>query len=513
MLTTREQVEAVVSASQQTSPRLGVRLLAAGHITGEALQAALTAQAVGRNPRLGDLLVAMGALSRETLEAVLQEECRPAVLDLFRYPLLSRHLNRLPAEAAWKYQALPVEQVGDVLVLAFAAPPSPSDMAGLRFIVGQPVFALQCAQPELFPQLLKRYYPDVSQTLLASARLKPEAYQALLKPSEGTARQFRQMVASAVNAGASDLHIRPASGGHQVLMRVDGAFQALMVLPTPEGARIVRHVEVLAGIDFSKKDRPREGRLSFSHENRMIDLRISVISGKGGDSAVFRLADPMRQGATLESLGLPTAFRWALDKTLNRPSGLFLVTGPTGSGKTTTLYAFLNTLQKRGLHIVTAEDPVEKTLEGVNQFESPRLQELLPQLLRHDPDVILIGELRNESTVQTAIRAALTGHLVLTSLHANDAVSTVHRLLGLGADVPSLSGCFRGTLSQRLVPRPCSACEGAGCGACMQTGQAGRQLLAELAYPLPSFSGLQSNCSYQDIQKHLHFISGIRLPA
>jgi type II secretory ATPase GspE/PulE/Tfp pilus assembly ATPase PilB-like protein len=407
---------------------------------------------------------------------------------------------------------LPVERVGSTLVVAFPAKPADDQLAAVRFAAGLPVVAFQASSPALLQSLVARHYADTSATFVKNALLDKGRYAKATADVQTPAGFFRYLVALAIGNGASDIHLRPyPDGSCKVLLRVDGLFRPVRDVTAKDVQALVRHIEALSGLDFFNRVSAKEGRLSIEYETRQVDLRVSVIGGASGDSVVLRVLDPLRFPASLEQLALPKPQLRALGGVLMRPHGMLVATGPTGSGKTTTLYTLLKELHARGLHVVTAEDPVEYRLAGINQFEGSDFSALLPKLLRHDPDVLMVGELRDEATVRMALNAALTGHLVLSTVHANDSASTVHRLLGLGAPMHILASCLTGILSQRLVRLLCVSCAGAGCQACGGTGFLGRTLAAELAKPRRSLAGFEGTPSYVDMVSHLDYLGGVTL--
>jgi general secretion pathway protein E len=374
------------------------------------------------------------------------------------------------------------------------------------------VVAVRASNPALLRTLIARHYPNPANTFVRNAFIERDAYSKLTGSADTPAGFFRSLVAHAISNGASDIHLRPLpDGSSQVYMRVDGMLRDYKNVTQKQVASLIRHVEIMASIDFMSKTASKEGRLAIEHDGRQVDLRVSVIPGPSGESVVLRILDPLRFPASLDSLALPRPQLRALSGILMRPHGLLVAVGPTGSGKTTTLYTLLRELLARNLHIVTAEDPVEYRLHGINQFESRDFAGLLPQLLRHDPDVVMVGELRDEKTVAMAVNAALTGHLVLSTVHANDSASTIHRLLGLGAPMHVLTSSLAGILGQRLVRLTCNSCGGAGCEECGRTGYLGRTLVAELAKPRVSMAHLSGVPSHAEVQSHLDFLGGVTL--
>jgi type IV pilus assembly protein PilB len=512
LIATASQLAALLELRSKPAPRIGELLVAQGDVALDAVQAAVVSKTAGNRARLGDILVAMGVVTRDTIEGTLAAYTATPVLDLRKYPLNPEALAALTATASNLYRCLPVEQLGKTLVVAFQETPRPDQLQALRFASGSAVVAVLASQAPLLESLMARHFPNTDSTILVHPKFNKEKYLQLSSAAETSAGFFRYLTALAIANKASDVHLRPHQDGtRQVLLRVDGSFRQVKVVSEKDVQGLVRHIEVLSNIDSFSKNRPKEGRLTFEHDGRNVDLRVSVITSVNGDSVVLRVLDPQRLPDSLEQLALPTAAQTALAEVLVRPHGLLLATGPTGSGKTTTLYTLLKELQARKLHVVTAEDPVEARLPGVNQFQTNDFGALLPQLLRHDPDVIMVGELRDERTVMMAVNAALTGHLVLSTVHANDSASTLHRLLGLGAPLHMLSSSLSGILSQRLVRLTCLACTGIGCGACDGSGYRGRTLAVELARPRASLSSLSGSPSHTELESHLNFIGDVTL--
>lgn len=512
VVSTPEELRTALLLKAREHMRIGDLLVAAKLVTPEVVQAALAAKAVGKSGRLGDILVGMGAVSREALDQVLAQQAGTLVLDIRAFPVNAAAIALLPGNAANLYQGLPVEVIDGTLVVAFGDLPSSDQLAGVRFAAGQPVQPIRASNPSLLKDLIGRYYANAASTTIRHAQMSREQYDAITATADTPAALLRKTVSHAIALGASDIHIRPHSdGSRRILFRVDGHLREMFALEKAKVAGFIRHLEIFSNIDSFNRIAPKEGRFSVDHDGRPVDMRVSIIASSQGESAVLRILDPARFPESLSHLSLPKTLIRSLSGVLMRPHGLLVATGPTGSGKTTTLYTLLKELQARNLHVVTAEDPVEYQLEGINQFETQDFAGLLPQLLRHDPDVVMVGELRDEKTVQMALNAALTGHLVLSSVHANDSASTVHRLLGLGAPLHLLVSSLSGIVSQRLVRMTCVSCAGHGCAECGRTGYLGRTLAAEMARPLPSLMTLQGMPAHADVRQHLEFVSGLTL--
>jgi len=295
------------------------------------------------------------------------------------------------------------------------------------------------------------------------------------------------LLTQAARDGASDIHIEPYERHSSVRFRVDGTLREVVQPNRALHAALISRLKIMAQLDIAEKRLPQDGRISLRLGSRAVDVRVSTLPGAHGERAVLRLLDKSGARLTLEAVGLQGPVLRQLEQLIAQPHGILLVTGPTGSGKTTTLYAALQRLDASQLNIMTVEDPIEYELPGVGQTQvQPKIDltfaRALRAILRQDPDVIMIGEIRDLETAEIAIQASLTGHLVLATLHTNDAVSAVTRLTDMGIEPFLLSSSLLGVLAQRLVRKTCTACHGAGCSACGQTGFAGRTGVFELMH-------------------------------
>jgi type II secretory ATPase GspE/PulE/Tfp pilus assembly ATPase PilB-like protein len=323
----------------------------------------------------------------------------------------------------------------------------------------------------------------------------------------------------ALTAGASDVHLESGAGGLRVRQRSDGVLRDVSVLPPQYQAGIVSRVKLLAGLDIAERRLPQDGRARVRLADREVDLRISTLPALHGESVVVRILDHAAGRRELAELGMPTDLQARFDRLVRRPNGLVLVTGPTGSGKTTTLYAALDRINAPGVKIVTVEDPVEYEIPGVTQIPVNRkaglgFANVLRSILRHDPDVVMVGEMRDRETAELAIQAALTGHLVFSTLHTNDAPGGVTRLVDMGIEPFLVAAVVQGILAQRLVRMVCSACSeryapsstemarapgplpghdqyrrARGCAACFGSGYRGRTGVYELLVPTEDMRG------------------------
>ena len=298
-------------------------------------------------------------------------------------------------------------------------------------------------------------------------------------------RMLNALLTQAVHDGASDIHIEPYERHSSVRFRVDGTLREVVQPNRALHAALISRLKIMADLDISEKRLPQDGRISLRLGTRAIDVRVSTLPNAHGERAVLRLLDKSESKLSLEAVGMQGETLARLESLIAQPHGIILVTGPTGSGKTTTLYAALSRLDASRSNIMTVEDPIEYELPGVGQTQvNPRIEltfaRALRAILRQDPDIVMIGEIRDIETAQIAIQASLTGHLVLATLHTNDAASAVTRLTDMGVEPFLLSSSLLGVLAQRLVRKYCGHCHGAGCEHCGHTGYAGRTGVFEL---------------------------------
>ena len=305
-------------------------------------------------------------------------------------------------------------------------------------------------------------------------------------------RLVDQLLAEAISAGASDLHLEPEEQGIAVRHRIDGVLRQVRTLPRAVGSSLVSRVKILSSLDIADRMRPQDGRARVAVLGAVVDLRVSTLPVSHGEKIVIRVLDGSAGLRSLESIGFATADLVRIRTLLQQREGLLLVTGPTGSGKTTTLYAALREIQARGVNVVTVEDPIEYRLPGVVQVQVHERAGLtfsaaLRSIMRQDPDVILVGEIRDRETAEIAIQASLTGHLVLSTLHTNDAASAVTRLIDIGIAGYQIATAVKGVVAQRLVRRTCTQCGGEGCESCEKSGYRGRRAIAEILLSSPEF--------------------------
>lgn len=384
-------------------------------------------------------------------------------------------------------RVLPLGELEGSWVVGVVDPFNAAALDGIAFASGRPMTPLVLTQ-SLFNSLVSNRLsgdraedgePEGALDVTADAeRLRD------LATAGPVIRRLDGLIAQAVDRGASDIHVELQQRDARVRLRVDGVLRDQGEWPTAHALAVISRVKVLADLDIAERRRPQDGRFSVPVAGRVIDLRVSVVPGQFGESLVLRLLDPEASLRDLDRLGFSAAVARQVEAMLKAPHGLILVTGPTGSGKTTSLYAFLRRLANGERKILTIEDPIEYRLPGIAQSQTnPAIDvtfaSALRSFLRHDPDVVMVGEIRDAETARTAVQAAMTGHLVLSTLHTNDAPSAVSRLRDMGIEDFLIASTLVGVVGQRLVRQTCTACQGAGCTACGETGFKGRLPVAE----------------------------------
>lgn len=513
--------------------RLGDALIEQGAASAEQVARAL-AQQQATGAMLGEILVEQGIISAPKLIEVLSNftGIKGCVL---RHGLIDPAVFKLIGEQeAMRLVAIPMFKVRDTLTVAMAEPQSLPKIDRLRQITGcriRPVLALE----DNIREFINKYKAgNVNVDAFLSSLAESDVEVVEREPvDEGPITDLDTMIAgspivnlvnvmllTAVRDGASDIHIEPDRKGTRIRYRIDGVLRDMMKPPAGMHAAIVSRVKVIGKMDIAEKRLPQEGRVRIIAQGREIDLRVSSMPTLLGEKLVLRILDKQNLRVRMEDLGFRPEALAAVKRMLARPHGLLLVTGPTGSGKTTTLYSALDLIRNPELNIVTVEDPVEYQLEMVNQIQvQPNIgltfARALRSILRQDPDVIMVGEIRDEETARVAVQAALTGHLVLATLHTNDAPSAVARLLDMNIESYLLSSALVGVIAQRLARTICPNCatkyfpteqeladagltdkagrpfrKGAGCQNCHDTGFRGRVGVYEVMEVTPELRRL-----------------------
>ncbi|MEX2247764.1 MAG: GspE/PulE family protein [Dehalococcoidia bacterium] len=501
--------------------RLGHMLVEAGLLSEEqAEEAAREASEAGR--RLGDFVVERGLVTAEGLAMTVSTQLGIPFLDLLRVRIEPEALRLVPADLCREHTLIPVETDGHALVVAMADPGNMRVIEDLRSLTGldvRPAVGI----PDEIRRAINLNYRVSSEIELEMGRVashapqitqpeRQEQQEADLELSQAPiVRTADLLLAQAVRDRASDIHLAPEADSLRVRLRIDGVLHDVMELPKDIHAALISRFKVMAGMNIAERRRPQDGQISAEVEGKQIDLRAATSDSVHGEMMVLRVLDKSVSLMSLRELGFsPSALERHI-RLLRSPFGMVLVGGPTGSGKTTTLYASINQLNNTERNIITIEDPIEYQFPGINQIQVNERADItfangLRSLMRLDPDVILVGEIRDGETARIASQAALTGHLVLSSIHANDAVGVLIRLTDLGVEPFLAVSSLVGVAAQRMVRRVCTYCaadarptveeqaayrteldeplesirRGAGCNLCAGTGYLGRTAVFEI---------------------------------
>ena len=508
--------------------RLGDVLLEERLITAEQLSAAIAEQRRS-GQLLGATLVNMGFITEQDLLDRLQNQLGLKLVDLASVVIDEAALTHITEDLAKKYAALPIEVEGrSTLIVAMADPLNVAALEDLRFHSGMFIKPVLAAPAQIHEAITRHYHIDTSmneviqniittnENELVVNTIEEEATEALddlMKEAEGRpiVRLTNWLLHQAVEDRASDIHIEPQSRDLIVRFRIDGLLQEVQRLPKWTQGAVVSRIKVLSNLDIAEKRAPQDGRMVVEIKGRRVDMRVSTLPLTNGEKVVIRVVDQARVQVQLEELGLQADDFGKMKRWLARPQGILLVTGPTGSGKSTLLYSGLRSIQHVTKNIVTVEDPVEFQIPGINQVQvDEKAKKTFPTalraILRQDPDVIMIGEIRDKETAQIAFRASVTGHLVLSTLHTNDAAGAVTRLVDLGLEPFMVASSLVGVVAMRLVRTLCPRCKepydagadgfnrlgvspgagaltlwrGRGCSHCHNTGYHGRTGIFEV---------------------------------
>lgn len=522
--------------------KLGQMLVKAGVITHEQLESALNAQR-DQGGRLGLNLVRMNLINEEDLNSYLSRQIRIEAINIDKMKIEPDVLQLIPAKLAIRYEVIPVERVGKTLVVAMADPHNLFTIDDLRFSLGMEIEPHICASSMIQRALDRIYRQDDAIIPVSEEKLRKnghttveevmkgpeeellvgdEAFFSLIEEEEGeeeldedlavstsdspVVKLVNRVVADAVKRGASDIHFEPFEKYVRIRYRIDGVLHEIMRPSRKYRLAMVSRLKILGGMNIAEHHLPQDGRTKIRVGDRFVDMRVSTLPTLFGEKVELRLLDRSQVSLDLDTLGFESEALKTFRKAIKRPYGIALVTGPSGSGKTTTLYSAISELNDVGVNIMTAENPVEFNLKGINQVQMNEDVGLnfamaLRAYLRQDPDIIMVGEIRDKETSEIAIRAALTGHLVLSTVHTNDAPSTINRLVDMGTEPYMLSTSLICVCSQRLIRKICKNCktpvsisrealedagvdpdrfssttfyEGTGCPQCNNTGYKGR---------------------------------------
>ena len=509
--------------------KLGQLLVSSNTIDEEQLKEALELQRK-EGGRLGSNLVKLGYLTEEKLVAFLSKQYGVPAINLSDYKIDPSITKFMPQEVAHKYQILPVAKVGATLTIAMVDPSNVFAIDDVKFMTGynvEPVVASESA----VRAAIAEYYgqSDSLQSTMDSLKKQEGELLDFVQESEQeeeinlselkqaveeapVVKLVNLMLGEAISRGASDVHVEPYEKIFRVRYRIDGMLYDVMQPPLKLKAALSSRIKIMSELDIAERRLPQDGRIKLKMKGREVDLRVSTLPTLFGEKIVMRILDKSSLVLDLTKLGFEQKALQEFDTAIHSPYGMVLVTGPTGSGKTTTLYSALSTINTVDVNIMTCEDPVEYNLMGINQVQVKEeigltFAAALRSFLRQDPDIIMVGEIRDFETAEIAVKAALTGHLVLSTLHTNDAPSTISRLLNMGIEPFLVSASVLLILAQRLCRKICKECKeeekvpvpalvnvgfteqeaksikcykGKGCSICNGTGYKGRVALYEV---------------------------------
>ena len=506
--------------------RLGELLLAAGTITQEELDRGLALQKEQKG-RLGEVLIKNGIITEDQLIEALQMQLGIEYIDLSKVNIPTELAGVVPKNIAKQYTVVPVRVIKDEIYLAMADPLNFYAIEEVRKAVRKRVVPMvaQAAQVERSIQVLygnegaAKAIEEMKREAAASGETSSATQSnAFVSNQLGddsansapTIRLVNSIIERAITERASDVHLEPHETQMLVRMRVDGIMRDVLTVPKDLQSSVISRLKIMSGLDIAERRVPQDGRFNVRIREKDIDLRVSTLPTVFGEKIVARLLDKSGGNITKESIGLTGHDLELFDKMMRCRSGVLLIVGPTGSGKSTTMYAMMGELNRREVNLVTLEDPVEYHVDGVNQVQINEKQGLtfasgLRSILRQDPDIIAVGEIRDGETAEIAMRAAITGHVVLSTIHTNDAVGTIERLEDIGVASYLVASALRGVISQRLMRRICPKCReaytpdedelsqmglrpraglkfyrGKGCPDCFNTGYRGRIAVFEI---------------------------------
>jgi type IV pilus assembly protein PilB len=444
--------------------KIGELLIEQGLITQTQLNEALQEQKL-TGEKLGEILIKNGLISQEELERCLIKQSGITQFDLSNYIIEPDIVKLIPEEFAQKYKLVPVFLVENTLTVAMSDPSNVfiiDELQRITKLIIEPVLA-----PELeIKKALDQYYGGSStlQEIVSSIDKSKLAEGEKLGEEAPIIKIVNYLIIQAVQLKASDIHIEPEEKYLAVRYRVDGILRRQSPLPKDLAGAVISRFKIMAGLDISEKRLPQDGRILMKIGSKDIDFRVSTCPTLHGENVVLRILDKSGLLLGLESLGFASRELTLFQELLRSPYGIILVTGPTGSGKTTTLYSALQILNKEGVNIMTVEDPVEYQFPGIRQVHvnvkaGLTFAAALRSFLRQDPNIIMVGEIRDRETAEIAVQAALTGHLVLSTLHTNDSASAFTRLIDMEVEPFLVSSSILGTLAQRLIRKICEKCK------------------------------------------------------
>ena len=511
--------------------RLGDILVSQGSLTGAQLDQVLHSQSSEKG-MLGTILLRRGMVNISQLGAALEQQFNVAFRQINPAAINPQVVRLIPESLARDRQSVPIGVENGSLILAMVAPDDIDAICETELITGYSVEPVVSLQSDVLATIDQGYDEKIvaRQTIvdMKMADLRNTSENASQSPAAAreidddapVVRLVRSILMGAIDASVSDIHLEPHVPQMRVRYRVDGELQQVMTIPNHIEEAVVARIKVMAEMDTTETRKPQDGHLAINEQGAKASLRVSTIPTVGGEKVVMRVLDDGNKSFKFDSLGMSAAHCAMIQRLIAKPHGMIVITGPTGSGKSTTMYAMLSALNSIDTNIVTVEDPVEYRLTGINQVSADSQHGLgfanaLKYILRQDPDVIMVGEIRDHETAQTAVQAALTGHLLISTLHTNDAVGAVARLNDLGVDPFKIGGGLLGSIAQRLLRAICPECKepcqpnqkmlrtllkgadppanvtfyhGRGCKKCIGSGYAGRLPIFEILEVTPSLA-------------------------
>ena len=504
--------------------RLGELLVAAGTITEEELARGLALQK-GTKERLGTVLISNNIITEEKLIEALQMQLGIEFVDLTKVNIPTELAQALPKNIAKQYQVVPVRAVKDELYLAMSDPMNFYAIEEVRKAVRKKVVPMVATAAAVERAIQVLYGNEGAAKAIEEMKREAAASQDVSVPDAAfvsnqlgddtisnapTIRLVNAIIERAITERASDIHLEPRENELQVRMRIDGLMRYIMTVPRDLQGSVISRIKIMSSLDIAEHRIPQDGRFNVKMKEKDIDLRVSTLPTVYGEKIVARLLDKSGQKLSKDAIGLSGSDLQKYEHMLHCRSGVLLIVGPTGSGKSTTMYTMIDDLNKDDVNLVTLEDPVEYNVDGVNQVQINEKTGMtfangLRAILRQDPDIIAVGEIRDGETADIAMRSAITGHVVLSTIHTNDAVGTIERLYDIGVEPYLVSSAMRGIISQRLVRRICPNCKeayepsedellelgmpaksgmlfykGKGCPNCFHTGYRGRTAVFEM---------------------------------
>jgi len=535
------------TAPRVVKVRIGEMLVTQGTISKDQLTRALLQQA-GTGGRLGEVLVEMGALSERQFLIALSSQLEIPLIDLRTATPEPEALARVPEAIVRSARVLPVSITDGALSIAFATEPTDGLLDQLRETAGMPIRPQLALSTEIERAVNRSYDAlggiDQFLTSFAADDAAGGNVEPALEGADDNApvvQVVTRIITQAVRSRASDIHIEPQDEQVRVRFRVDGALVNAASLPVGIGPALVSRIKIMADMNIVERRRPQDGQLEVTVDGHALDVRVATAATIWGEKAVLRLLDKRRSLLEVSQLGMAEDTSEEFSKLIRSPFGMVICAGPTGSGKTTTLYAALGEINDPSRNITTIEDPVEYVLPSINQIQINEQAGItfaggLKSILRQDPDIILVGEIRDAETARIAVQSALTGHFVLSSLHATDATSALHRFIDMGIEPFLIASSVIGLVAQRLVRRICSACRepyepssddlllyerwggaakaqfwhGAGCNFCAHTGYSDRIGVYELLHVTEEIRELVIKQASQDELTSLAKYQGMR---